>query len=146
MSQPTAVLSTQRLLPFTPREVFEAFADPERLARWWGPKDFTNTFNTFEFRPGGRWDFIMHAPNGVQYPNESFFREIEPHSRVVIEHVVEPWFRLTVSLEPRDGRTHLSWDQEFESPAVAEKFRPISRTANEQNLDRLEAVLGGEGP
>lgn len=38
-----------------PRErVFEAFTDPARLARWWGPKGFTNTFQEFDLRPGGR--------------------------------------------------------------------------------------------
>ncbi len=35
-----------------PRElVFEAWANPEHLARWWGPKGFTNTFKSFDFRP-----------------------------------------------------------------------------------------------
>jgi hypothetical protein len=38
----------------------------------------------------------------------------------------------------------LAWDQEFESPEVAEKFRPLSATANEQNLGRLEAELAAK--
>lgn len=145
MSQATKqnAVSTERVLAASPREVFAAFAQPEALARWWGPKDFTNTFEQFEFEPGGRWVFVMHGPNGANYLNESVFRQIEPDSRVVIEHVVKPWYRLTVTLAPRGEQTHLSWVQEFESADVAEKMRPLSWTANEQNLDRLEAVLSG---
>lgn len=143
-SKGDAVLTNRRLVNARPEEVFAAFRQPEKLARWWGPAGFTNTFQEFEFRPGGRWVFVMHAPNGLDYDNESFFREIEPYSRIVIEHVVTPWFRLTVTLSEEGGRTALTWQQEFESAEMAERMRPLSETANEQNLDRLEAVLAGD--
>ena len=138
------IVSTQRILSASPSEVFAAFANPDRLARWWGPSGFTNTFHTFEFKPGGRWDFVMHSPDGANYSNESFFREIEPDTRIVIEHVVQPWFRLTVTLSAHGNQTQLAWDQQFENPETAERMRALSKTANEQNLDRLEAVLAGE--
>ena len=142
---PDAAVSTERLLSATPRAVFAAFEQPDRLARWWGPSGFTNTFERFEFTPGGRWVFVMHGPNGASYPNESVFREIEPDARIVIEHVVKPWYRLTVTLAPRGDGTHLSWVQEFESPETAAKMRHISEPANEQNLDRLQSLLADEG-
>lgn len=126
--------------------MFAAFARPDRLATWWGPKGFTNTFEQFEFAPGGRWVFVMHGPTGASYPNESVFREIEAESRLVIEHVVKPWYRLTVTLTARGDGTHLAWDQEFESPEVATRMRPLAATANEQNLDRLESLLASERP
>jgi hypothetical protein len=86
----------------------------------------------------------MHGPNGANYPNESVFREIQPDSRIVIEHVVNPFYTLTVTLTARGEQTHLAWVQEFESPAMAAKMRPLSETANEQVLDRLQALLAGE--
>lgn len=137
-------VTNERTFSASPRAVFRAFEEPDLLACWWGPIGFTNTFEEFEFTPGGRWVFVMHGPNGASYPNESLFREIEPDSRIVIEHVVKPWFRLTVTLTPRDGQTHLSWVQEFESPDVAAAMRPLGATFNEQNLDRLQAVLATE--
>src|ERR687894_2049835 len=140
-NNPTAAVSTERLLPESPRTVFAAFEQPDQLAQWWGPTDFTNTFEQFEFKPGGRWVFVMHGPNGANYPNESVFREIQPDTRIVIEHVVKPWYKLTVTLTPRGDQTHLAWVQEFESPEVAAKMRPLSGTANEQVLGRLQAVL-----
>jgi uncharacterized protein YndB with AHSA1/START domain len=139
----TAV-STERLLSATPRKVFAAFEQADLLAQWWGPKDFTNTFERFEFKPGGQWVLVMHGPNGGNYHNESVFREIEPDTRIVIEHVVKPWYRLTVTLTAREDKTHLRWVQEFESPEFAEKMRRLSETANEQNLDRLQALLTSE--
>lgn len=140
-TNPSAVIHTERVLPAHPRKVFVAFEQPELLALWWGPKGFTNTFEQFEFVPGGKWVFVMHGPNGANYANESVFREIQPDTRIVIEHVVNPWFRLTVTLTARGDETHLAWDQEFESPEVAAKMRPLGETANEQVLDRLHSVL-----
>lgn len=141
---PDATLSTDRELAADPARVFAAFSDPAQLARWWGPKDFTNTFTHFDFTPGGRWIFTMHAPGGGDHANEMIFRVIEPDTRIVVEHVVFPLFRLTVRLTARDAGTHLQWDQEFEDAEMAEKFRPLAGTANEQVLDRLEAVLADE--
>ncbi|WP_437813682.1 SRPBCC domain-containing protein [Sorangium sp. So ce1078] len=81
---PNAV-STERVLSASPRKVFAAFEQPDQLAQWWGPKDFTNTFEQFDFNPGGRWVFVMHGPNGANYPNESVFREIQPDAKIVIQ-------------------------------------------------------------
>lgn len=140
---PSAACRTERVLPASPRRVFAAFEQPDQLARWWGPKDFTNTFERFEFAPGGRWVFVMHGPNGTDYPNENVFRELVPDARLVIEHVAKPWYRLTVTLTPDGDKTHLAWVQEFDSPEFAAKMRPICEPANEQNLDRLESMLAG---
>jgi hypothetical protein len=49
-----------------------------------------------------------------------------------------------VTLTARGDQTHLAWVQEFESPDVAAKLRRFIETANEQNLDRLEALLASE--
>lgn len=134
-------LSTDRLFAASPREIFAAFEDPARLARWWGPKGFTNSFEAFDFRPGGRWKFVMHGPDGADYANENLFVEIQRDTRIVLEHVVPPLFRLTVTLTPRGDRTHLAWLQEFEDPAFVERARAVLIPSNEQNLDRLEAEL-----
>ena len=71
-----ATCRTRRVLAYRPDAVFDAFARPELLAAWWGPDGFTNTFEVFEFRPGGRWKFVMHGPNNAHFPNESVFLEL----------------------------------------------------------------------
>ena len=128
---------TSRELPATPDSVFAAIQDPVRLARWWGPDGFTNTFHTFEFREGGRWLFTMHGPDGTDYPNQSEFLQIVPGSSVRIKHVNLPLFELSISLEPLPAGTLVTWVGVFENHEFAEKMRQFLEAANEQNLDRL---------
>lgn len=142
---PDATIRTSRVFDARPGEVFAAFEQPERLAQWWGPDGFTNTFEVFEFQPGGRWTFVMHGPNGADFHNENIFHEIQRPNRIVLEHILPPWFRLTITLTPRGDQTHLAWDSEFESPEMAAKLRPRCEPANEQVLNRLAAVLARGG-
>ena len=144
VNNPDAVIRTERALSATPRDVFAAFEQPDCLARWWGPTGFRNTFEQFEFTPGGRWIFVMHGPNGANYPNECVFREIAPDTKIIIEHTSQPHFTLTMTLTDLGDKTGLAWVQEFENAEVAERMRPICEPANEQNLDRLEAILAGQ--
>ena len=133
--------NTSREIPATIEQVFAAISHPERLARWWGPADFTNTFNICEFKKGGRWSLIMHGPDGRNYPNENVFAEIEPPRKVIVEHDSEPKYRLTITLTASATRTVVSWSQAFESSEVARRIEHIVVPANEQNLDRLLAEV-----
>ncbi len=134
-------LSTARTIPASAEEVYSAFVTPERLARWWGPKGFRNTFQVCDPRPGGAWSFVMHAPNGADYRNESVFEALVPGQRIVIRHVSGPRYRLTVSLAAEGAGTRLSWRQTFDKAQHYESVRRFAVTANEENLDRLEAEL-----
>lgn len=138
---PPPPFHTRRLVPHSPARVFQAFAQPERLARWWGPNGFSNTFEIFELRPGGRWKYVMHGPDGKNYPNESVFDALVEPSRVVIRHVSLPRYVLTITLTEREGGTEVDWNQQFEDPVAASRLRHIVEPANEQNLDRLGALL-----
>lgn len=134
------VCSSSRLFPFTPAQIFAAFANAERLATWWGPDGFSNTFEIFEFKAQGRWKFVMHGPDGKDYPNDCVFLEAS-QQKIIIRHVSPPNFTLTITLEEADGQTNLDWHQAFDDPRVAASLAHIIVPANEQNLNRLHAVL-----
>ena len=141
MSKPDGTLSTVRTLPFGCEQIYAAFADPEKLSRWWGPAGFTNSFEIFEFSVGGRWIFAMHGPDGRHYANESRFLELVPNRKIVIEHLSAPHFILTVGLIAAQDGTRLSWDQAFDDARIAEAVSLIVGPANEENLDRLTELL-----
>lgn len=133
--------NTSRDIQAPVEQVFAAISDPERLARWWGPAGFTNTFHICEFKNGGRWSFIMHGPDGTNYPNENVFAEIERPTKVVIDHISQPQFRLTIALTPSVTGTLVSWSQAFADAEFARRVEHIVVPSNEQNLDRLTAEI-----
>jgi len=132
-----------RYFAFTPQAIFAAIQNPERLARWWGPNGFTNQFEVFDFRAGGRWVFDMVGPDGTRYANESVFAHIEENRQVVIDHTCAPLFRLTITLEPEGEGTRVHWLQVFQDAAFAQAMKHILEPANAQNLERLERELAG---
>ena len=67
---------------------------------------------------------------------------IEPGHLLVVDHTVQPLFRLTITLSPLPGGTRLQWDQVFEDAEQAKAMAAIIEPANEQNLDRLSCELG----
>ena len=113
--------ATSREFAATPDEIFAAFNNPDRLARWWGPDGFTNTFNVFEFKNGGRWSNTMHSPNGGSPLNESIFEVIQPPHKIVIRHLSLPRYRLTVEILPSKNGSTVSWSQEFDDAEVARR-------------------------
>lgn len=134
------VFSSSRLFPFAPEQIFAAFANPEQLATWWGPDGFTNTFEIFEFKAQGQWQFVMHGPDGKSYPNDCLFLEAS-RQRIVVRHLSQPNFTLTITLADADGQTNLHWYQAFDDPRVAASLEHIIVPANEQNLNRLHTAL-----
>jgi uncharacterized protein YndB with AHSA1/START domain len=127
-----------------PRErLFQAFCDPARLARWWGPSGFRSTFATFDFRPGGHWVFTLHGPDGRDYANESVFVDVTAPARVRLRHVSDPKFELLVTLAEEEGGTRIRWRQRFGSADECERIAGSVAPKNEENLDRWVKEAGG---
>lgn len=67
-----------------PRElVFDVWTQPEHLAQWFGPKDFTNPVCELDLRPGGAILIHLMGPDGVVFPMNGVFEEIVPPERLV---------------------------------------------------------------
>ena len=136
------LIGTTRLVAATPEQLFAAFSDPLRLTQWWGPKDFTSTFQEFDLRPGGKWRLVLHSPDGTDYPNDKEFVEVTNPTRVVIRnHCHTHGFMMTIAFTAENGGTRVTWQLLFDDAAEATQVREFVTVANEQNLDRLEAHL-----
>ncbi|WP_326070759.1 SRPBCC family protein [Paenibacillus alba] len=133
-------LVSRRKLDAPQNLVYRAWTEPELLAQWWGPNGFTNTFHTFDLKPGGVWEFTMHGPGGADYPNRNVFQEIGP-ACIVLRHDSTPRFILTSTFEDVGGKTEITFRQAFETEEDYKKLKPMCEEANEQNLDRLGLLL-----
>ena len=83
----------------------------------------------------------MHGPDGINYPNEIKFLDIIVPEKIVIRHVSQPLFTLTITVKGSKGGTTIHWAQQFDDEEVARNIAHIVVPGNEQNLDRLTAVV-----
>jgi uncharacterized protein YndB with AHSA1/START domain len=129
-----------------PRElVFRMWTDPQYIIHWWGPNGFTTTTHEMDVRPGGVWRFIMHGPDGRDYPNTITYREVVPPERLVYGHgdATSEHFQATVLFEEEGDKTKLTMRMVFPTAAareqVVKEFGAIE--GNRQTLGRLEEYL-----
>lgn len=149
MTEPigTRTIELTRVYAAPRQDVFALWTDAEHLARWWGPDGFTLSHAAFDPRPGGRWIFTMHGPDGTDFPNTVTYDDIVPGERLVYTHGEasdpDPTFTGVVTFDEVAGNTALSMRLVFESAAardlVVEKYHADEGGA--QTLGRLAALL-----
>lgn len=60
------------------QRLWDAFADPRQLERFWGPPDYPATFTRHDFRVGGRAEYFLRLPEGKQWHGAWRFTAIDP--------------------------------------------------------------------
>ncbi|MFZ4771731.1 MAG: SRPBCC domain-containing protein [Ferruginibacter sp.] len=141
---PEVTIETIRIVKVGISEAFAAWTDPNILQQWWGPHGFTNTFTEYNLSPGGKWTFTMHGPNGQNYLNECNFIAIEKPVTVAWHHHSAPYFQgVATFLEVNGKETQIIYQMIFKSEALCSQLRNFILEKNEENMDRLEAVLAG---
>jgi uncharacterized protein YndB with AHSA1/START domain len=63
--------------------VWQLWADPRQLERWWGPPTYPATVDAHDLRPGGRVEYHMTGPEGDQPRGYWEIEEAEPPRRIV---------------------------------------------------------------
>jgi len=148
-----------------PRDlVFRAWTDPKHLAKWWGPKGFSNPVCEMDPRPGGAYRIVMRSPDGQEYPMRGRVVEVKPPERFAFtidtgEHP-EKWKEEMKQLGARDtvpGHPQVEVAVTFEEAAGGTRVRIVSTFGSAadveahlkmgaaqgwaQSLDRLEDLL-----
>jgi uncharacterized protein YndB with AHSA1/START domain len=137
-----------------PRElVWKAWTEPERFARWFGPKGSVVTVNRLELRPGGICHYALKMPNGPDMWGRFEYREIVPPERLVWVHSFAdaagepapspfggPWPLLTLST--------VTLEAPGDKTTVTIRWVPIDPTAEERaafeaNFDSMQGGWGG---
>jgi uncharacterized protein YndB with AHSA1/START domain len=135
-------ITTTRTINFPIEKVWNAWSNPDLLKVWWGPNGFTNTFHEHDFREGGKWIYTMHGPEAGNYENDAWYERIEAPTFLQWNRNSQPRFRTTVQFEKvSDTATRIVWNMIFETAEMYEKVVKFAADKNEENLDRLEALL-----
>lgn len=91
------------------RLVFEAMTQPEHVRNWYGPRYLTITQCEIDLRPGGKWRYVLNAPDGSEHAFSGVYREITPFERLVTtegyEAIPGAEYLSTLTLEERNGKT-----------------------------------------
>lgn len=135
-----------RLYDAPVKMVWEAWTDPEQVAKWWGPRGFTITTHHKDVRTGGTWDYIMHGPDGTDYPNIAKYLEVEKYQRMVYDHGGyhdrPALFRVTVIFTEINGKTKLDFTMACPTAeAATETKKFIKQAGGESTWDRLAEYL-----
>jgi uncharacterized protein YndB with AHSA1/START domain len=139
---PESEIVSTRTINFPIELVFKAWSEPNHLQHWWGPKGFTNTFNEFDFRVGGKWSFIMHGPDKGNYVNEVEFIKIEKPTLIAWKRHSKPLFQILATFEKlSNNSTKIVFKMLFSTVEECSKLKPYVVDKNEENFDKLEVVL-----
>ena len=66
--------------PGPQQRLWEAYADPRQLERFWGPPTWPATFTRHEFKVGGRAEYFMTGPDGKKWSGSWKFTAVNPIS------------------------------------------------------------------
>ncbi|MBX3182774.1 MAG: SRPBCC family protein [Polyangiaceae bacterium] len=107
-------LTLRRVLDAPPELVWRAYTDPELLSKWFCPKPWYITDAVVELRVGGRFNFMMHGPDGEKMPSSGVVLEVVPGRRLVTTDAFtpdwkpagQPFMVSSVEMRPTDdGKT-----------------------------------------
>lgn len=137
-----------RIYDASVKAVWDAWTNPEQVAKWWGPRGFTLTTHSKDLRPGGTWDYTMHGPDGTDYPNVTTYHQVEPCALLVYDHGGSrdrpPMFRVTARFtEVMPGKqTKLEMTMTLPTVEAARETRAfIKKASGESTWDRLDEYL-----
>ena len=129
--------------------VWKAFTTAEALAHWWGPTGFTITTQTFDFREGGDWVFVMHGPDGRDYPNWIRFTRIEAPTRMDHDHGGDSdrvIFQAVITLDDLGDKTRVTLHSTFftkeQRDLVVKEYGAVE--GGKQTLARLDEYVNNQ--
>jgi uncharacterized protein YndB with AHSA1/START domain len=135
----------------SPERVWQLWADPRQLERWWGPPEYPATMTAHDLRPGGRVEYHMTGPTGDQPRGLWEVVKVDPPRSLVFRDLFAddngqpnpdlPSATATVTIEPMaDGKTRMSIESQFQSREAMEKVLAMGM---EQGLTAAVGQIDG---
>ena len=135
--------------------VWQLWADPRKLERWWGPPAYPATFTKHDLAPDGRVEFYMTGPAGAQPQGYWDVLDVERPRRIVLrdgcadgatpsEDMPTSTIRVDIA-EVAPGRTRMSIEIVF--PSIQAMEQALANGTDEglsEAVSQIDAILAQE--
>lgn len=140
-------------LAAAPEQVWQLWADPRLLERWWGPPTYPATVVQHDLRPDGRVEYFMTGPEGDQPRGWWRVLDVQPPHRLVFEDGFAddtgapidsmPTTTAVVTIERVDSLTRMTIRSSFPSAEALEQMAAMGMVEGiTQAVEQMDAVLG----
>ncbi len=137
----------------TPERVWDLWADPRKLERWWGPPAWPASFTEHDLAPGGRVAYHMTGPTGEEAHGYWDVVEVDPPRRLVFmdgfanadgtPNDTLPRNEGLVTIEAIDaGRTRMLIESRFPSTEAMQQILAMGMEEGmTQAVGQIDAIL-----
>lgn len=134
--------------------LWQIWADPRQLERWWGPPSHPATFTDHDLTPGGRAAYFMTAPDGQRYHGWWKIEEVDPPTHLRFEdgfgddegkpNPEMPTSISTITLSEADGRTTMAIESRFSTREQMEQTLEMgAEQGMKEALGQIDALVAG---
>jgi uncharacterized protein YndB with AHSA1/START domain len=133
--------------PVPQQRLWDAFADPRQLERFWGPPFAPATFTRYDMKVGGRAEYFLSLPDGKKWSGSWKFTAVNPISSFEArdgednaeDHNMPASAKFTFETTPTGSRlTSVTW---FESVEAMEQTAVGMEQGLRAAMPQLDAVL-----
>ncbi len=137
----------------SPERVWQLWADPRQLERWWGPPSYPATFTTHDLSPGKRVEYHMTGPEGEQPHGYWDIVEVDPPRLLVFRdgfanedgtpNEALPTGEERVTIESiGGGQTRMTIENRFPSTEAMEQVLAMGMEEGmKEALGQIDAIL-----
>ncbi len=133
--------------PVPQQRLWDAFADPRQLERFWGPPFAPATFTLHDFRPGGRAEYFLTLQDGGRWSGSWKFTAVNPirsfEARDGEDNSEDENMPagMTFTFETTAGGSRLTVVTRFSSVEAMEQTIPGMEVGLRAAMPQLDAVL-----
>jgi uncharacterized protein YndB with AHSA1/START domain len=137
----------------TPERVWQLWADPRQLERWWGPPGYPATFENHDLQPGARVSYFMTTPEGETPRGYWDVVDLDPPRRLSVRdgfanadgspNTDLPPGVMNVSIESiGDGRTRMTIENIFPDTTTMEQVLAMGQEEGMvEAVGQIDAIL-----
>lgn len=143
--------------PVPVERLWEAYADPRQLERFWGPETWPATFTRHDVAVGGRSEYYMTGPDGSTSRGWWRFVAVEPGRRMEVEDGFAhedgrpnddmPAMRMVFTFEPTATGSRFTSVTHFPSLEAMQQLTEMGMVEGMRSaLGQLDGVLADGAP